>query len=184
MKYCSVEDCNNQHNSKGYCSKHYYRFKKYGDPNQRIERSNCRVDNCNEIANAKELCPKHYYRNKTYGDPNIVRFPWREDRSCSIPYCQFEHEAKGYCKKHYIILKKIDISHEDYVKKTTEQNGKCMICKNECSHGKTLSLDHDHESGQIRDLLCAPCNLALGGFKDSPILLRSALKYLKKWGKE
>jgi len=32
MKTCKVDDCNNKHFGKGYCSKHYQRYKKYGDP--------------------------------------------------------------------------------------------------------------------------------------------------------
>lgn len=144
----------------------------------------CSVDGCNDKANAKSLCPKHYYRNKRYGDPNIVRFPWRDDRSCSIPNCTEEHEAKGYCKSHYMLIRKFGISHEDLVKLTIEQSGLCAICGQICSHGKRLSLDHDHETGQLRGLLCAPCNLALGGFKDNPKIIKNALEYLKKWGKE
>lgn len=183
MKYCKVEDCNNKHNSRGYCAKHYYRFKRYGDPNKLITRQKCSIENCDDISNAKGLCGKHYYRNRTYGDPNIVRFPWRKDRSCLIPECPFEHEAKGYCRKHYLVFKKFNISREDYINKLKNQNNKCMICKKECSHGKMLSMDHDHETNKIRDLLCSPCNLALGGFMDDPNLLEEAAKYLRKWGK-
>ena len=142
------------------------------------------VDSCKDKANAKGLCPKHYYRNKRYGDPNTVRFPWREDRSCSIPNCKEEHEAKGYCKAHYMLVRKFKISHEALIKLEVEQDGKCAICNQECSHGKKLSLDHDHQTGQLRGLLCSSCNLALGGFKDNPQILINAIGYLKKWGKE
>lgn len=144
----------------------------------------CTADGCDRPQNAKGLCPKHYYRNKTYGNPNFVRFPWRDDRSCSIPGCDEEHEAKGYCKHHYVVIKKFGISHEEYVKKIQKYNGLCAICKTECSQGKRLALDHDHDTGQFRGLLCASCNLALGGFGDNPELLRNALLYLKEWGKE
>lgn len=184
MRYCSVDGCNNKHNSKGYCSKHYYRFKVHGDPNKKIVRELCSVDECENYSNAKGLCNKHYYRNKKYGDPNIVFHPWRKDRSCSIPNCDLEHEAKGYCKNHYLVFRKFNIDHDEYVKKVLNQNGKCMICKKQCGHGKMLSLDHDHETGQIRDLLCASCNLALGGFMDDPKILEEAASYLKRWGKK
>lgn len=143
----------------------------------------CVVDGCDRQQNAKGLCPKHYYRNKTYGDPNTVRFPWREDRSCEIPGCLDEHDAKGLCRRHYNIIHKFKIGTEFYIAKIKESNGVCDICKNECSHGKNLSLDHDHNTGEFRGMLCASCNMALGGFMDSPQLLNSAIKYLKKWGK-
>ena len=143
----------------------------------------CAVDDCERKANAKSLCPKHYYRNKTYGDPNIVRFPWREDRSCQVPECTREHEAKGYCKNHYMRLWKGGIKPEEYHQKFVDQNGVCDICKNVCAQKGMLSLDHDHDTNIVRGLLCSSCNMALGGFKDNPQILEAAIKYLEKWGK-
>lgn len=144
----------------------------------------CLADDCNRPQNAKGLCAKHYYRNKTYGDPNLVRSPWREDRSCSIPECLNEHDAKGLCRKHYNIIHKFKIDQSLYIEKLINSNGVCNICAEKCSHGKHLSLDHDHDTGEFRGLLCASCNLALGGFMDSPNILKNALKYLSEWGKE
>jgi hypothetical protein len=43
-----------------------------------------------------------------------------------------------------------------------------------------LAMDHDHRTGAIRGLLCNNCNRGLGRFKDSPDLLESALRYLKR----
>lgn len=143
----------------------------------------CVADGCARKASAKSLCPKHYYRNKTYGNPNVVRFPWREDRSCQIPGCPREHEAKGYCKNHYMILYKFDISPEEYHNKLIEQNNVCDICNEKCNQKEMLSLDHNHKTNQIRGLLCSACNMALGGFGDSKKMLSSAINYLEKWDK-
>lgn len=136
---------------------------------------------CTRPATAKGLCPKHYYRNKTYGDPNTVRHPWRQDRSCNIPKCPEEHDAKGLCRKHYNIIHKFKIDQSVYIQKVIESNDVCSICKKECSHGKHLSLDHDHNTGELRGMLCASCNLALGGFMDDVILLEGAIEYLTRW---
>lgn len=141
----------------------------------------CVANDCSRKAVAKSMCPKHYYRNKTYGDPNTVRFPWREDRSCLIPGCPREHEAKGYCKNHYMILYKFDISPEQYHQKFIDQNEVCDICKKKCAQKEMLSLDHNHDNGMIRGLLCSSCNMALGGFGDDIEMLESAIRYLKKW---
>ena len=54
------------------------------------------------------------------------------------------------------------------------QKGRCAICKT----GPAEHTDHDHESGNIRGLLCSRCNLALGLFRDSQLVLKSALTYL------
>lgn len=150
---------------------------------KRIYDKKCLVDICERDSYVKGYCPKHHYRYKVYGDPFMVRYPWREDRSCMMKECTEEHEAKGLCRRHYLIIKKFNISIEDYAKKMIEQNGKCKICNKEEKQNKVLSLDHDHETGIVRDLLCSSCNLALGGFMDNPILLTNAINYLKKWGK-
>jgi len=71
------------------------------------------------------------------------------------------------------------ISLEEYHKIFQAQNGKCAICKKHQSELKrALAVDHDHETGQVRGLLCANCNLALGHLKDDPGLLCNAIKYL------
>lgn len=62
-----------------------------------------------------------------------------------------------------------------------EQGDVCAICAKPCSTGRALALDHDHETGQFRGLLCAHCNMAIGQLQDSVEILRSALAYLVKW---
>lgn len=65
------------------------------------------------------------------------------------------------------------------------QNGTCAIChqpetaKNSKGGTKTLAVDHDHETGEVRGLLCDNCNLGLGRFSDSIDLLESAISYLR-----
>lgn len=130
------------------------------------------------------MCSKHAYRMKTYGDPQMVRFPRSKDRSCLVPDCQEEFEAKGLCRRHYNIVKKTEIDIDEYIKKIVSSDGVCAICNQKCSHGKHLSLDHDHDTGEFRGMLCAPCNMALGGFRDDPDILASAIMYLSKWGKD
>jgi hypothetical protein len=39
-------------------------------------------------------------------------------------------------------------------------------------------VDHGHETGEVRGLLCSNCNLGLGYFKDNPKYLEGAIKYL------
>lgn len=53
----------------------------------------------------------------------------------------------------------------------------CHICG--CLSGdRSLSLDHNHTSGEPRGFLCQQCNIAIGHFKDDKDLLRLALEYL------
>lgn len=57
------------------------------------------------------------------------------------------------------------------------QRNACAICKEIFS--KTPAVDHCHKTGEVRGLLCAPCNTALGGFRDSIVFLKSAEEYLQ-----
>lgn len=60
----------------------------------------------------------------------------------------------------------------------------CAVCQSvvedESGKGRTLCVDHDHATGRIRELLCGPCNIGLGGFRDSVDLLDAAKAYLSK----
>ena len=59
---------------------------------------------------------------------------------------------------------KFGVDLDWYNKKLVEQEGKCAICKR--ASEKTLHVDHNHTTGQVRDLLCFQCNNALGQFND------------------
>lgn len=72
------------------------------------------------------------------------------------------------------------MSIEEYDKKLDDQGGGCKICGLKCVSGKRLAVDHDHETGKIRDLLCNNCNGGLGKFQDNPELLIKAADYLRK----
>lgn len=62
------------------------------------------------------------------------------------------------------------------------QNGCCAICRTSKSSGphgsQRLAIDHCHDTGKVRGLLCNNCNRAVGLFKDDPIVLKSAIEYL------
>lgn len=73
----------------------------------------------------------------------------------------------------------IDCSVEQYEKMLTLQVSGCSICgKTILENGKFLSVDHNHKTGQVRELLCHSCNVAIGLFKESSGLLRKAADYL------
>lgn len=54
--------------------------------------------------------------------------------------------------------------------------------KEECGNYSRLSVDHDHQTGKIRGLLCNNCNRAIGLLKDSSDILYKAAKYIEKGG--
>ena len=84
-----------------------------------------------------------------------------------------------------MLQKRYGIDSESYDRLFTEQRGLCAICgKSETAisrYGKVklLSVDHDHATAEVRGLLCARCNTAIGMFGDDIEVLESAIKYLR-----
>jgi len=66
-----------------------------------------------------------------------------------------------------------------------DQGHRCKICKIEEKHApkSTLCVDHDHNTGAIRGLLCFKCNSAIGLLQDNLEFVESAATYLKENGK-
>lgn len=82
----------------------------------------------------------------------------------------------------YQYQKKYGITLEEYNLLLEKQGGKCAICgitREECNDKRALPVDHDHETGEVRGILCHSCNRAIGLFKDSPKNLRQAAYYLE-----
>lgn len=83
-----------------------------------------------------------------------------------------------YARKH-----RYGISDADYQGLLFSQNGVCAICgkaetRKYMGQLSPLSVDHDHNTGAVRGLLCAACNHGLGNFRDSPENLSNAIDYL------
>lgn len=71
----------------------------------------------------------------------------------------------------------------DYDRMFREQNGRCAICGTDTPGGRgAFHIDHCHDTGQIRGLLCRACNSAIAWLKDSPELLRRAAEYVERQG--
>jgi hypothetical protein len=68
---------------------------------------------------------------------------------------------------------------EQYKVMHEAQQGKCAICSEEPKTKRGLHVDHDHETGKVRGLLCHGCNVALGSFKEDVTLLNKAIEYLR-----
>lgn len=73
------------------------------------------------------------------------------------------------------------ITVDDYNIMFAFQEGKCLGCNKHQSELKSaLHVDHDHETGKIRGLLCKKCNTAIGLMKDSIYNLNNMINYLSK----
>lgn len=82
-------------------------------------------------------------------------------------------------------VKGIVLTVEEYQEMLENQNWLCAICgADRNKDGTRLCVDHNHETGKIRGLLCHGCNTSLGKFKDSVELLQKAIDYLNMYKEE
>jgi len=79
--------------------------------------------------------------------------------------------------REYALRTKYRIDAFEYNKVLEEQGGFCAICGGS-NNGKTLAVDHDHETNQVRGLLCAQCNTVLGLIHDDPVIASRIIFYL------
>lgn len=77
------------------------------------------------------------------------------------------------------LRRRYGIGVEAYEALLAAQNGKCAIC-GRLPRMRRLAVDHDHQTGRIRGLLCMPCNMALGKLGDDVAGVTKALNYLLK----
>jgi len=76
------------------------------------------------------------------------------------------------------LRRRYGITLAEYKAMVAAQDGCCAICGERPE--ARMHVDHDHDTGMIRQLLCPPCNAALGGARDRPDLLRAMADYLER----
>lgn len=84
-----------------------------------------------------------------------------------------------------IIARKYGLTREQYQRMIQIQNNKCAICGQPETHKYKgvvvpLSVDHNHKTGKVRELLCRACNTVVGMSEENLAVLRKAIIYLKK----
>ena len=87
------------------------------------------------------------------------------------------------CYNEQIQIRLYGIDNNDYENLLNKQNRKCAICGqpvDEYEVRSKLDIDHNHDTGKVRGLLCNKCNLGLGLFNENIGTLLDAVLYLKK----
>lgn len=103
-------------------------------------------------------------------------------KSCArdLPLTAFHRDGRGFrsnCKECRLAIRRADtygLTPEDYAALLEEQGGGCGICGSE----EQLVVDHCHETGATRGILCNTCNRAIGMLHDNPDLLMRAADWL------
>lgn len=105
-----------------------------------------------------------------------------EKAKASVRAC-WETNRKAYYNSHNdnMLMKKYNLTRDQYNKLLDDTNGVCPICLSEFgdkAYTKPV-VDHCHTTGKTRGIICRQCNIGLGAFKDNPISLEQAIKYLR-----
>lgn len=88
-------------------------------------------------------------------------------------------EQKNTSSKRNMRWYRYGLTEEAYQKLIADQDDCCGICgRRRDPKGKALHIDHDHETGKVRGLLCSPCNGFLGRIGDSIEDLEKVRRYL------
>ena len=76
------------------------------------------------------------------------------------------------------LVRVYNITEDDYANLYGDQSGKCAICE---TNNVRLVIDHNHDTGKVRQLLCDNCNRGIGLLKDNPEVVQKAADYLRKF---
>lgn len=95
-----------------------------------------------------------------------------------------KHGVSGYCiecTRNVDRIRFYKLTEDEYRNLLKAQGGKCAIClKGFRKIGKLPRVDHCHETGAVRGLLCHGCNHGIGMFGDDPQRMDNAAAYLRR----
>jgi hypothetical protein len=107
-KKCSVDGCDRPVNARNWCQKHYYKWRRTGDPmgcqSPPSHWDKCSIDGCDKNAISRGWCSVHYQRWRRTGDPLKTQTDLRglqKNLPCEASGCDERRFAKGYCEYHY-----------------------------------------------------------------------------------
>ncbi|MGY1687715.1 endonuclease VII domain-containing protein [Geodermatophilus sp. SYSU D00867] len=114
----------------------------------------------------------------------ISEFPTTTANSSGVhSYCKPCHNVRGKASRDkvggsrtYHLQRRYGITAEEADAMLAAQGGLCAICRT----APAAHVDHDHDTGRVRQLLCFHCNGGLGQFKDDPAALRAAAGYVER----
>ena len=134
-----------------------------------------------EHEKAKEIARN--YKRKRYAEN--TEFRKKQLKAASDNQLKKSHSDPEFRKKQweYGLKKRFGMTADEYYKISESQNEVCAICKDPKCNSKRairLAVDHDHKTGNVRELLGTRCNMVLGKVKDDPELLQKMILYLRK----
>lgn len=176
MDTCIETDCTKKSHARGLCAGHYGRHRKAGtldkfESKQSQETRHILTNKDTTLQTADcQLCghvPIVTTGTLPSGNPRWKCGAARKTETCGSRVYRFGADN--------VIPR--EVAREARTALLASQDGVCAICGT-APAGQALALDHCHDTGKIRGLLCKHCNLGLGLFKDDTTLLTKAREYL------
>lgn len=99
--------------------------------------------------------------------------------------CRVRASQRAWAEKYRVST--FGVTLDSYDEQLVRQNGRCYLCGSTEPGGvkNRFAIDHNHETGSVRGLLCDKCNLALGLINDRVDVLENMISYLNEdgiWG--
>ena len=116
--------------------------------------------------------------------PRVILSP-EERRQKAADYNRRYHQENPQARRRSDLMRHYGITLEEFDAMHEAQEGLCAACgqpesRRTPSGGVApLHVDHDHETGEVRGLLCQRCNFALGYAQEDPLILRGLIAYLE-----
>ena len=127
-----------------------------------------------------ERSKKYYYENKDKISEKKKEY-YFENRDKRLEQMKDYYHENRERKKCLRLQRKYGITLDEYNQMFTDQNGCCAICgKHNKEKTRSLAVDHDHETGEVRELLCTSCNTSLGLLQENEEILLSMLAYIRR----
>lgn len=101
-------------------------------------------------------------------------------KTCQLTWSRERYARDPKYRRRYLLAKKYGMTLDAYDALLEAQGGVCAICGEAGADAKMLAVDHDHNTGKVRGLLCDKCNQGIGLFRDDPELMAKAIQYIKE----
>lgn len=129
---------------------------------------------------------KHRAINKKSREKNLEvnrkrdRERYHATKHTRTPLTEAQKKRKSEINRIHRLRSEYGITPEEYQALSESQGHVCAICGNPDLKYDNLAVDHCHDTGRVRGLLCRLCNTGLGALGDKPEGLKKALAYLEK----
>jgi hypothetical protein len=104
----------------------------------------------------------------------------REEKAARDKIYHATHKEKCLAQSKAHHLRRYGLSRADFDALLDSQGGVCAVCKKADWNGRGPFVDHDHDTGKVRGIICNKCNTALGMIGDDPKIARAMGDYLEE----